>query len=70
MLGLEKAYYELDSVRNRVIRLVQMERLDKTVGDKITKKTLELQQYIGDILEKEGGNGSEGREDKDRSGIT
>ena len=55
MRGLEMVYYDLDNVRKRLVRLVEMERLDVDSGFRIIGKVLALRSEVGDLLENEDG---------------
>ena len=58
MRGLEQVYADLDGVRKRVVRLVEMERLPKSTGEPLRDKILGLQREVEDIIRRED-NGSE-----------
>ena len=53
MLGLERAYYEVDSARVRVIKLVAMERLSQEQGIPIIVKLMEVGSLIDEVQEQE-----------------
>ena len=53
MRGLEMAYYELDNVRRRLVRLVEMGRLDADSGYRLIGKVLALRSEVGDLIEEE-----------------
>jgi len=59
MLALEKVYYDLDSVRKRLVRLVEMARLEKSIGEDLVSEVLKLEDKVNNLLEEsENGNGS------------
>lgn len=53
MRGLEMVYYDLDNVRKRLVRLVEMERLDVDSGYRLIGRVLTLRSEVGDLLEDE-----------------
>jgi len=58
MLALEKVYYDLDLVRKRLVRLVEMERLKKSTGEDLISTVLELEEKVNNLLEEsDNGNG-------------
>jgi len=59
MLALEKVYYDLDSVRKRLVRLIEMARLEKSTGEDLISEVLKLEDKVNNLLEEsENGNGS------------
>jgi len=53
MRGLEQVYVDLDGVRKRLIRLVEMDRLPKAVGEPLRDKVLGLQREVEDVIKGE-----------------
>ena len=60
MYGLEKVYDELDRIRNRVARLVIMDRLSPVTGARINGPIVRLLTYVNDKIE----GGEDGEEPK------
>jgi len=59
MLGLERLYYELDSARKRVIRLIEMERVDEVWGLNTMVRIFDLREDVGKKID-ELGRGEDG----------
>ena len=63
MKGLEEIYYDLDGIRRRLVRLVEMERLTREEGMELMPPVLALSKKV-EVLMTKYNVGDEGQ-DKD-----
>ena len=52
MKGLEEIYYDLDGIRRRLIRLVEMERLTREEGMELMPPVLVLTKKVESLMDK------------------
>jgi len=50
--GLEEVYYDLDGIRRRLIRLVDMERLTRAEGMELMPPVLALTKKVEALMDK------------------
>ena len=61
MQGLEKVYYDLDNIRKRLVRLVEMDRIPEPTGISLMSPILKLLEIVNGYIERgiEDGGGND-----------
>lgn len=48
--GLDQVFYDLDGIRRRLVRLIEMDRLSNEVGNQLVNKVLKVQSEVETLI--------------------